>query len=239
MSNTAVPVPSEVYDALPEGATLRLCALTGSRAYGTHRPDSDYDYVGIYQLPNAAFFGLHKPVDHVRVDEPDVKLYELGKFVRLMLACNPNALEALWGPVLAVDEVGEHLLAARGAALSRQRVFDAYGGYARSQLKHALSGTGGSRGQAHLRRTKFKLHLLRLLVQGEKLLRTGELQVQVDDPAALWVMAGQELDVIEQEFAVWDERLNEALETSPLPAEHDYEGMHTLLTSLRVNYGER
>ncbi len=230
-------VPDEVYAALPDGATLRLCTLAGSRAYGTHRQDSDYDYVGVYQLPNTAFFGLRAPVEHVKLDEPDVKLYELGKFVRLMLACNPNALEVLWGPVLAVDEVGQALRDARSMGLSRQRVLAAYGGYAHSQLKHALSGTGGSRGQAHLRRTKFKLHLLRLLDAGEGLLRTGELQVRVSDPAALWALAEQDMTAVEAAFAERDLVLNDAFECSVLPEKNDYDGLDRLLTELRVSFG--
>lgn len=217
---------------------VALVALVGSHAYGTNRPDSDYDYRGFYVAPTERLFDLdgRSVVDgSFTRDEPDLALHEVGKFCRLAAAANPTVLEVLWAEPVNMDGsmgAGAMLRANRKVFLSK-RVLKTYGGYAMGQLRQAAVGTGGSRGQAHLRREKFKLHTLRLMRAGIYALRTGDLQVRVEDPKALWAEATQSLAYLERVFAGLDTEMRVAAQQSPLPDEPDYDGINLMLRTIR------
>jgi hypothetical protein len=91
------------------------------------------------------------------------------------LQANPTVLECLWSPLVEVTtDTGRELLALRPALLS-QRVGDSYGNYARDQmgrLDNAWRRTG-------VVRWKQAMHMVRLLLAGAHLLRTGEVLVDV------------------------------------------------------------
>jgi predicted nucleotidyltransferase len=223
----------QVVDAVP--GTPALVALTGSHAYGTNHPDSDVDFRGFYVAPTEAFFNLQPPQESVDRTLPDVTLYELRKFVKLAVGANPTILEVLWTDPVHSTDVGDLFRAHRRVFLSK-KVLKSYGGYAMQQLQKARNGTGGSRGQAHLRREKFKLHTYRLMLAGIHVLETGDLQVRVDDPEALWAKARQPLEAIEREFGALDDRMRRAATSSKLPDEPDYAAVNELLRQVRLAY---
>ena len=123
-----------------------LIALAGSRGYGLNRPDSDYDYRGIFIATKPYYLGfsnIHQKDSGW--DEPgiftfldnakDTSLYELRKYIELAKDCNPNILEMLWlndHPV--ITEVGKKLIENRQLFLSK-KVKHTYIGYAKSQLR--------------------------------------------------------------------------------------------------------
>lgn len=85
---------------------LLLRALSGSRLYGTHRPDSDWD-----------FYEVH---DHVRPRQSksgdlDVIRMPLSKWLRLCEAGTHQALDAMWCPprLTTVDKLTAFRLAWR------------------------------------------------------------------------------------------------------------------------------
>ncbi len=211
---------------------LAILARTGSHAYGTARPDSDDDYRGVYLVPTRDLYRLRRPAASFDRLDPDVTLYEVSKFASLAAAANPTALEILWCEPLHLSPAGQMLRAHRQAFLSR-RVLKTYRGYARHQLARAQAGTGGSRGQAHLRREKFLLHTIRLAEAGLHLLRTGEVQVRVPDPEGLWARARSGFDAVAVEFTDLDVRLAEAVACSPLPQDPDLDTIDELLIALR------
>jgi hypothetical protein len=217
-------------------ADLAIFVRTGSHAYGTERPDSDDDYRGVYLAPTSDLFRLRRPAESFDRQDPDVTLYELGKFAALAAAANPTALEILWAEPLHLSSAGAVLRAHRSVFLSR-RALKTYGGYARQQLGRAQAGTGGSRGAAHLRREKFLLHTIRLAESGLHLLRTGEVQVRVPDPEGLWRRARAGLASVVDEFADLDERLAAACAASPLPEHPDLDAIDALLIALRLPTG--
>lgn len=212
---------------------VALVARVGSHAHGTARPDSDDDYRGVYLTPTVDLFRLWHPAETFDRQDPDITLYELRKFAALAAAANPSILEVLWAEPLHLTAAGETLRCHRYAFLSR-RAAKTYGGYAQQQLGRALKGTGGSRGSAHLRREKFLLHTLRLADAGLHLLTTGEVQVRVPDPEALWARASEGLDTVAREFSDLDERLAAAVAGSPLPEHPDLEAIDALLIELRT-----
>ncbi len=219
-------------------ADLAILVRAGSHAYGTDRPDSDDDYRGVYLAPTVDLYRLRRPAESFDRQDPDVTLYELGKFATLAAAANPTVLEILWAEPLHLSPAGAILRLHRDVFLSR-RALKTYGGYAHQQLSKATKGIGGSRGTGHFRREKFLLHTIRLAEAGLHLLRTGEVQVRVPDPAGLWRRANSGLDAVVAEFADLDERLAAAAAASPLPEHPDLEAIDRLLILLRRDIGAR
>jgi predicted nucleotidyltransferase len=219
-------------------ADLAILVRAGSHAYGTARPDSDDDYRGVYLAPTVDLYRLRRPAESFDRRDPDVTLYELGKFATLAAAANPTVLEILWAEPLHISPAGVILRLHRDVFLSR-RALKTYGGYARQQLSKATKGIGGSRGSGHSRREKFLLHTIRLAEAGLHLLRTGEVQVRVPDPVGLWERANRGLDAVVAEFADLDDRLAAASASSPLPEHPDLEAIDRLLILLRRDIGAR
>lgn len=117
-----------------EGLILRT--LSGSRAHGLAREESDTDTRGVCIPPASYLIGLAEFEQHVS-EGGDHVTYSLEKFVRLALAGNPNILESLFAAsddVLFANDAGEELLAAREVFLSKQ-VGVRFMGYANGQLK--------------------------------------------------------------------------------------------------------
>lgn len=78
-----------------------LKVVTGSRAYGTNLPDSDYDEKGIAVIPDIRYyFGFHKfeQKDSGWSDGADRQIYDVRKFIHLALKCNPNIIKLLFTP---------------------------------------------------------------------------------------------------------------------------------------------
>jgi predicted nucleotidyltransferase len=123
-----------------------LIGLAGSHGYGLNRPDSDYDYRGIFIAPKRYYLGF----DTIEQkdsgwDEPgifpfidgnqDTVIYELRKILHLLAGANPNVLELLWLPTYPIlTEIGQHLINHRNMFLSK-KVKHTYSGYAFAQIK--------------------------------------------------------------------------------------------------------
>lgn len=125
-------------DSLPwlQGRTI-LYVVHGSRAYGTSRPDSDYDYKGVAVAPVEYRDGFVRVFEQAIIKEPDATVFDLRKFMRLAADCNPNIIEVLWvadEDRLLCTEAGQKLVDAREQFLSRKAKFT-FSGYAMSQLK--------------------------------------------------------------------------------------------------------
>lgn len=123
-----------------------LIGLAGSHGYGLNRPDSDYDYRGVFIAPKRYYLGF----DYIEQKDDgwdelgmfpfldgnkDTVIYELKKIIQLLSGANPNVLELLWlneYPVLT--PVGQHLIKHREIFFSK-KVKHTYSGYAFAQIK--------------------------------------------------------------------------------------------------------
>ena len=140
-------------------------------------------------------------------DDCDVVSQEVGKFCRLALDCNPNILEMLFVPmdnVVVLTRYYELLREMRGVFLCTNMAENAYLGYARSQLERLLRKQGNQDLQSELKKLNIKqatdrmvkeasrlgldtleydvkhaMHLVRLVMDLEHLLMTGELLVDM------------------------------------------------------------
>lgn len=209
-----------------------LSVVTGSRAYGLATGDSDTDRRGVFVAPAPLFWRFTKPPTHLDGPLPEQFSWELERFCELALAANPTVLECLWSPIVeTVTPVGEELLAVRDAFLSRH-AHRTFLRYADAQFRK-LQGDLRNRGEPNW---KHVMHLLRLLLSGEHLVRTGEPLVDVGAlrDRLLAVRRGETgWDEIERWRASLTAGLDGALDRSPLPPEPDRDRAEALLVSVR------
>ena len=177
--------PAPVID--PPG-TVRYLVLYGSHAHGTATPASDEDWRGVYQLPNDEFLGLRKPFGRetwqATADgsltamggavkwQPDVVLWELGHFCRMLLAGNPNIVGLLSAPddcVADICPVIAILRSNRSLFVTRQMAL-AYTGWIESEMRHDPA----------VLTPKRLSHVVRLIHEMEGAARTGTVPVRLE-----------------------------------------------------------
>lgn len=129
-----------------------LLSLSGSRAYGIHNEDSDWDFKGVLIQPTWMRDSLFKTFEQaegkeailpllelceVPIDQCEGTVYELKKFMKLASDCNPNILDVLFSDdddVFFLDDAGKELRANRHLFLSKKALYT-FQGYAHAQLK--------------------------------------------------------------------------------------------------------
>lgn len=82
-------------DDLEKKGLIVLKCLSGSRAYGLDTPASDTDYKGVFILPKEDFYGMNY-IPQISNETNDIVYYEIGRFMELLGANNPNILELLY-----------------------------------------------------------------------------------------------------------------------------------------------
>jgi predicted nucleotidyltransferase len=209
-----------------------LAVVTGSRAYGLDGPESDHDRRGVFAAPTRAFWHLDKPPTHLDGPRDEQFSWEIERFCTLALQANPTVLETLWSPIIErITPQGQDLLRVRDAFLSRH-VAQTYGGYARDQLKRVdarRKRTGETNG-------KQAMHMIRLLMAGAHVLRTGDilLDVRAHRDRLLAVKTGA---TGWPTVTAWADDLfadlTDAGHTTTLPAEPDRNRVNALLTAVR------
>lgn len=119
-----------------ESNTIYL-TLHGSHAYGTSRPNSDIDIRGIAIPPKKYYFGVIDNFEQATFSDPyDCVIFDIRKFIKLSINCNPNAVELLFTDeedYLRSSPAFDNLLAIRDSFLSTRARYT-FSGYARSQL---------------------------------------------------------------------------------------------------------
>jgi len=112
--------------------------ISGSHAHGTNTPASDLDIKGIFMFPPEVFLSLFKVEEEVSDKNQDVKFYDIAKFLKLLVAQNPNIIEILWTEDINYRHpVMDILFSKREKFLSR-KIADSFAGYATQQLKRLM-----------------------------------------------------------------------------------------------------
>lgn len=208
--------------------------IAGSRGYGMHTDQSDYDIRGIYQLDDAAYHSLvtspeqiHTPSTTESGLEIDSQMWELRHFVLQALKANPAALEMLYLPDWSGNETGKALRAQREMFLSKH-IYMTFGKYAESQFTRLMR----ARLQGHEIKPKMAMHLLRLLMQGAALL----LGYDMLGPTTAWredllaVKRGEwSWEKIDQRRELLTNHLNLAFARTTLPDQPDVAGAESFI----------
>lgn len=178
-----------------QGATPLLICLTGSRAYGCHGPQSDYDVRFVYAYPAARYFSLTPLPDELRLPDGDVLGFELGKFLRIIHKSGWNVHELLHAPVWLAHPCVEELHALASPALCpgvmAHGLMSAAHVYLR-RLQHLSPGDAGT-----MRECKLSIGTLRTLLCARYVLQNKafyplsikELMQQIGTPEQQVLMA--------------------------------------------------
>lgn len=206
--------------------------VIGSRAYGLATDESDVDRRGVYLPPAELHWSLYGVPEQIEDQDADECYWELQKFLVLALKANPNILEVLHTPLVEqVTPLGQELLDMRGAFLSKL-VYQTYNAYVMSQFKKLERDL---RNQGHIK-WKHAMHLVRLLLSGIGVLRTGAVPVEVTehkdrliairDGHTPWTEVNEWRLALHREF-------DEAFHTTALPDRPDYEAANAFLVRAR------
>lgn len=206
--------------------------VVGSRAYGLEEPDSDTDRRGFYLPPADLHWSLHGVPEQLENDATQECYWELQKFITLALKANPTILECLYTPIREdVTPLAQELLDKRAIFLSK-RVHQTYNGYVQSQFRK-MQNKREKQGAFHW---KHAMHLIRLLVGGVELLKTGHLTVTVHQnrEALLAIRRGEwTWEAVNEWRLALHQELDAAYAITKLPDEPDYEQANTFLIKAR------
>jgi len=240
----------EVQDLLPDN--LLFLAYRGSIAHGMYVPGSnpdsidDKDLIGGFIAPETYYLGL-QPAKVTRerfYKEYDCVFYEIKKLISLLLNGNPNVLGVLWTSeqyMIYQSDFFKILKANRELFFSK-KIYHAFIGYARSQLKrmthHAFEGYMGEKRKALVKKfgydTKNAAHLIRLLTMGIEFLTEKTLFVErkFDAKYLMDIKRGKYgLEEIEKRSEVLFETAEQAYIKSDLPTVPDYDAINKLLVT--------
>lgn len=115
-------------------------AIVGSHAYGLSTPESDVDYRGVCIAPEEYYLGLSN-FEQSETKAPDCTIFEIRKFWKLAIECNPNIIEFMFIPdefVIVDGSIWGEVLQHKSEFLSK-RAKHRYTGYAMSQIKRVQS----------------------------------------------------------------------------------------------------
>lgn len=120
--------------------TIVSLMLYGSHAHGTATPTSNEDWRGVFQLENEEFLGLSTPVQTYE-QKPDIVLWEVAQFARLLLKGNPNIVGMLWVPddCVHIDAPPMTVFREIREQFITKPMLYAYLSWARSELGRALT----------------------------------------------------------------------------------------------------
>lgn len=246
----------EYKEIVPENTIL--LGYRGSIAHGTYlRPDDpnsvdDKDIMGVCIPPIEQYFGmLHFEQREKMLREWDSVVYELLKFIRLLVKSNPNVLNLLWlreQDYIHVTRLGQILIDARKMFVTKQ-IYYSFTGYAYGQLKrmthHEFRGYMGEKRKKLVEKYGYDVknasHLIRILRMGIEFLREGELHVyRHDAPQLVEIKTGKwELGKVQEEANFLFKRAQTAYDECGFPVRPDNDKVNELAVKiLRENFAE-
>lgn len=228
-----------------------LRAVTGSTLHGLNVKDGieDRDETGVtieniedhfagfeQMIYRSAAEREHKHDARSMAGDLDLTIFSLRKFVRLALKGNPSILNLLFvkpGPHLVhADARGTALQSLAPEILSRQAGY-AFLGYLIAQKQRLMGERGGKDvkrpelEKAYGFDTKYAMQAMRLGYQGIELMETGQLEFPMRDGIRAYligVRTGKEsLQRCTTRIGELEAQLRDAVSTSPLPEEPDYQ----------------
>lgn len=154
--------------------------LTGSRLYGLHNEDSDYDYTGIHFNVSDM---LNPFVDRERTDtyqENSVTFHSAAKFARLLVKGNPNIVDLVFGEPVTESRWGKFLIESVKPHVVTQQLAASYMGYLSEQYRRGFKPSTPQNPQRKEQLeelgydAKYVMHFLRLAYTLQSMVITGE-----------------------------------------------------------------
>lgn len=150
--------------------------LVGSRLHGTNRPDSDYDYRGIYMSDIAdklSPFRKEKTTSWIESNEDDTS-YELAEFCKLATKGNATIWEVFKSnKIVETSDIHKEMQENWLKFMDTKNFVNASRGYAHNQWNKFFNRD--DIGEMNQNRTaKFAISFLRVMWQCEQFLNTGE-----------------------------------------------------------------
>jgi len=110
--------------------------VSGSRSFGTDHAGSDIDLRGVFAAPLSFLSGLDS-LEQVSDEKSDEVYYEVGRFVSLLLANNPNIVELLFTPENCVRHRHPAFELIRPEVFLSKLCRQTFGNYAMGQVRKA------------------------------------------------------------------------------------------------------
>jgi len=237
----------------------KACCLYGYRgsiAHNLYIPPKepfgtdDRDFMGVCIAPMDCYIGIHQ-FDHKEYWEGsnDIVIYDIRKFVKLLIKANPNVLGFLWNKEEMWEEISPigQILINNKSLFSTKQAYKSFVGYANSQLKKmkhmAYKGYMGDKRKRIVETfgydTKNASHLIRLLRMGVEFLKDGKMNVyrteDVDELIAIkqgkWA-----LEKVQREAEILFQDARDAKEESSLPEYPDICAINDMLVGIFKQY---
>lgn len=148
---------------------LIFSKVWGSHSHNTHLPESDVDYLGVYQAHTHTLLGMYPPAETLEGKKPDFQVHEVGKFCTLLMKGNPGIVEMLFTERMfwAHTDFQELMRPENRKMFLTKTAVKQYLGYMQGQLRKLAHGSGlHAKGGTYT--TKWAYHIVRL---GEDALR--------------------------------------------------------------------
>lgn len=235
--------------------------ITGSYSYGTNMSLSDCDIAGFCIPPRDYIFsqaagyidGFDNPPrfdewqkHHVEYKDRnyDFKVFSIVKFFKLLSEGNPNSIDILYTDrdcIQLTTSIGEMVRKNRSLFLSK-RIVPRFRGYAYAELKNVHNLKTGQRKELVEQfgfDTKNCSHVVRLLLECEQILATGDLNLRRDRELLKHIREGNwSLAEVQAYFDSKERYLLELEQKSLLPATPDMVKIKQLLLDcLESHYG--
>jgi len=232
-----------------------LSVLTGSRAYGLWRPDSDWDIRAVHVKPTAELLSIGLADKGNRSEEimegDDYTSIEVGRFLQLSTASNPTILEMYMASNVYRKQVQPQSLQSSAFETELRRMFSsvwdgkkayrAYLGYAASQRDRLFK-----RDTTDIRTNKLAVTWLRTLEQGTILYTYGKFPLNIQtyhtaDTLRRWQHTSKALSLrdIVPIIEPAENRLREAYNNSPYKDKKpDLDRINEFLLKVRKAYWE-
>ena len=237
---------SSLYGIIPVSQSILVC-YQGSIAHGTYIEGhiDDEDILAVVVPGIEYYYGLRKfgrqGTKVIQRDQWDITMHEVRKFISLCAKGNPNVLSALWideADIILDHYAGQHLRARRDL-FATKKAYNAFAGYASSQLKRMTKvgeyqGYMGAKRKALVNKhgydPKNASHLIRLLRLGIEFLETGNLTVKRPDAMELLAIKQGEwsLERVQSHAEELFEQARVTRDKSTLPDKPDMDAVNKL-----------
>lgn len=221
-----------------------LRVLCGSRAYGLHDDDSDFDYHGIFVVPTSRLLSIGPKIREtawIEGEDQDNIAWEIGHFLRMAAQCNPTVLETFVAPIESTTKWGNCIRDLFPYVISRKRIYESFRGYAHNQRKKMFEPTGGVRAGEWI--WKFAVAYLRVLYHGTELLQAGIYCPYIDDSKRRDFLRAVKLGEVDKgtiinAAEILQSDLTDAYLESNVPEEPNMDKVNETLLALRQNMWE-